>query len=998
MVNINRRTYGYTEKNKKSRLEVEQGDVKQESTNQKKGGRLVANNSKFWLILVYILVFPFKIIWFLFSYIWNKMPKLSQKSKKNIWAKLGWAVLTLTIFVFLAGTILVAWASHNLPDPDKLTDRKIEQSTKIYDRTGEHILYEVFSDKKRTLVNLDQIPKNLINGVIATEDTKFYEHKGIRPFSILRSIIEGIFTSKRIGSGASTLTQQLVKNAILNTEERYTRKPKEIILTIRLEQKYTKDQILKIYFNEIPYGSTNYGAEAAAQSYFGKHVSELNLQECATLAGFPQAPSKFLNNKEALKNRRDFVLERMFQEGYISRQDADNAQAEPITLQKKYGEIKAPHFVLYVKEQLVDKFGEQSVDTGGLRVITSLDWDKQQIAEEIVSSSAKNLEASNANNASLVALDPKTGQILSMVGSLDFYNKDIDGQFNVATLGKRQPGSSFKPIIYSALFERGFTPDTILWDVKRNFAASGQSYEPQDYDGKERGPVTIRQSLQGSLNIPAVEALYLLGPKNGVDFAGRMGYTTLSEGEFGLALVLGGGEVKLLEHTNAFGVFANNGVKYNPVSILRVEDASGDILYEWKTTSGEKVLEKKITDTISNVLSDDSARAYVFGAGSVLTLKDRPVAAKTGTTNDYKDAWTVGYTPSLVTGVWVGNTNNKVMKKGDGGSRLAAPIWNKFMTEALKNSPVEQFPPLPPNDSNKPILHGITGGSITLNINQTNGKIATSTTPAQYIVQKTYVPAHSILYYLDKNNPEGPPLVNPAEDPQYSIWEDAIQDWIRRQKEANPDWSVSFEDPPTQYDDGVVGEIPNLEIVSPVSGSVLDSRKMIVNIQASSPRGITKANYKIDEKYVGVVKESPFGLDYYASGLIDGDHVLTVIVEDDIGTQMQKQVNFTLKAGVELPSLYWASSFEKVNQINFPKTFFLNFYQLDKIAEASVYKQSTNGVKTFLGNVDLAGSYNNQLSFKWSELPDRGSWELLVQVKLKDGAVYEMPKMTVDVE
>ena len=486
---------------------------------------------------------------------------------------------------------------------------------------------------------------------------------------------------------------------------------------------------------------------------------------------------------------------------YISRESADKAQAEPMTLQRKISAILAPHFVLYVKGQLVEKYGEQTVDTGGLRVITTLDFEKQQAAEKAVKDAEKKLDESQANNAALVALDPKTGQILAMVGSRDFSNKEIDGQFNIATQAKRQPGSSFKPIVYAAAFEKGYTPDTVLFDVSTNFAVSGKEYRPQDYDMKERGPVIMRQALQGSLNIPSVQTLYLVGAKKGVEFAERLGYTTLSEGEFGLSLVLGGGEVKLLEHTNAYGVFANNGVYNEPASILKVEDKDGETLDKWKVKKDKAVLDQKITATISGVLSDDAARAYVFGAGGVLTLPGRPVASKTGTTNNYRDAWTVGYTPGLVAGVWVGNTNNKEMKKGDGGSKLAAPIWKSFMTEALKNAPVEYFPAAPANDANKPILRGSTGGGVTLMIDKMTNKIATSSTPPEYVEQRTYAPAHSILHYVNKDDPAGPAPENPSDDPQYQIWEDAIQTWVKMMKEKDPNWHIEFSEPPTEYDD-----------------------------------------------------------------------------------------------------------------------------------------------------------------------------------------------------
>lgn len=901
---------------------------------------------------------------------------------RRFWRKIGWLVLVGGIFAFLTGTIMIAWAGRDLPDPDKLTDRKIAQSTKIYDRTGEHLLYEVYAQEKRTLVELSQIPQYLINGVIATEDTEFFQHKGVRPLSIIRAIIYGVFTNKRIG-GTSTLTQQLVKNAVLTNERKITRKIKEIILSIRLEQKYTKEQILKIYFNEIPYGSTNYGVESAAQSYFGKHVSDVTLAEAATLAGLPKAPSLYLNDPEKLKNRRDFVLERMVAEGYLSRAEADTAQAEPLKIKQKIENIQAPHFVLYVKQQLIDLYGEQMVDTGGLKVITSLDWEKQQAAELAIKENEKSLLEAGANNVAIVAMDPKNGQVLAMIGSRDFFDEKINGQFNVATLGKRQPGSSFKPIIYAAAFEKGYTPDTVLFDVLTNFAVSGKPYQPINYDSKDRGPVSMRQALQGSLNIPSVQTMYLVGQNQSVEFAKKMGYTTLSDGEFGLTLVLGGGEVKLLEHARAYSVFANNGYKFEPVSILRVEDSADDILFEQKKQKGEKILDEKITATISNVLSDDAARAYMFGAGGTLTLPDRPVAAKTGTTNNYVDAWTIGYTPSFAAGVWAGNTDNTQMKQGYGGSKVAGVIWNKFMREALKNAPVEVFPEPPINDADKPILRGSTGGAITLPINKLNGKIATSSTPEKYIVERSYLPAHSILHYVNKDDPRGPAPENPSDDPQYQIWENAIQDWIKREKEKNPDWQISFEDPPTEYDDSTSLELaPTMEIIYPTDGTVLFSRQIDTNIIFLAPRGVNKAMYKIDERYVGVIKTNPFNLGYYAKWLESGAHTLTILVEDDIGNKAEQKINFTLEAGDEPPSVSWVEKNKTVQKNNFPIQLALEPFKLEQIKEITIYKQKDDGEETQIASItDFSGLFNEQLIFTWNSAPETGVWNLIAETK-----------------
>jgi len=996
---LRRRTYGRIQKSepeekRETRVHGEVKDTAPKVRRQKKYNLTTKDWGR-------IILSPLILLWYLLRWlwdIWQRRPKLKKGTKKKLRAKLGWLVLTGFVLVFLGGTIMVAWASKDLPDPDKLTDRKVAQSTKIYDRTAEHILYEVFAEQKRTLVELEEIPQYLIDAVVATEDKDFYEHHGIRLRSFIRAIFYGVFTGKRVG-GTSTLTQQLVKNAILTNERSLTRKLKEVLLSIRLEQKYSKKQILQIYFNEIPYGSTNYGIQAAAHSYFGKDVSDLDLQEAATLAGLPKAPTYYLNNSVALKQRRDFVLRRMYEEEYISEVEKNTAQEQALTLEKRFGEIKAPHFVLYVRQQLVEMYGEQMVDSGGLKVITTLDWEKQEIAETAMEEeSEERFEQAKANNASLVALDPKTGQILAMIGSRDFYDEDIDGQFNVATLGKRQPGSSFKPIIYTAAFEKGFTPETILFDVETNFAVAGDDYEPKNYDLEERGPVSMRQAIQGSLNIPAVKTLYLVGAAKGVEFAEKLGYTTLSEGDFGLSLVLGGGEVKLLDHVVAFAVFANEGIRHEPVSLLRIEEPDGGILYEWKPRKGEWVLEEEITTTISNVLSDDEARAYAFGAGGVLTLPGRKVAAKTGTTNAYADAWTVGYTPSLVAGVWAGNTDNTPMTRGYGGSKVAAPIWNRFMREALDGTASEEFPEPPENKTKKPILQGSQGGGITLQIDKVTGKIATSSTPKQYIVERTYIPAHSLLHYVYKDDPQGAVPKDPTQDSQYEVWEAAIQDWVRREKEENPDWDVSFEEPPTEYDDIHSLElVPDVEIVYPSADEVLTSRQLDTDIRATARRGVGKATYKINNKYVGVVKEHPFNLSYFMTGFKDGEHTLTVIVEDDVGNSAEKEVKFILQAGEELPSVAWALADLSLKQSDFPRTFFLNHFKLDEIQELRIYKEKAGSKSKLETITDFSNLFNNQIIFKWQETPGLGEWSLVAEIKY-GGKVEEVDRLQVRVE
>jgi len=593
-----------------------------------------------------------------------------------------------------------------------------------------------------------------------------------------------------------------------------------------------------------------------------------------------------------------------------------------------------------------------------------------------------------ANNMGLVAMDPKTGQILAMIGSRDFNNKEIDGEFNVAVNSRRQPGSSIKPIIYAAAFEKGYTPDTVLFDVSTNFSLSGKPYTPQNFDGSERGPVTMRQALQGSLNIPAVQTFYLVGEKKGIEFARRLGYSTFDTGNFGLSLVLGGGSVSMLEHINAYGVLANNGAYNAPAAILKVTNAKGDTLYEWKEEE-KQVVDPKVTATMSNVLSDDAARAYVFGANGPLTLKGRPVAAKTGTTNEYKDAWTVGYTPSLVAGVWAGNSDNTRMKSGYGGSRVAAQFWNAFMTEALKDAPVENFPAAPPNDAEKPILRGSTGGGVTVKVNKVTGKLASTSTPEKYIEERTYIQPHSILHYVNKDDPRGPYPENPAQDPQYGVWEAAIQSWITRRKEKEPDWNISFEEPPTEYDDAYSLEhIPTLEVLYPTPNAIVDTRRLTTDIRVNATRGVSKVSYKIDTKFVDIVRTPPFNLNYTMRGIANGAHTLTIVVEDDIGNMVEEVIPFTLNADEEKPGVFFNLSEKNMSKDSFPRTLLLSPLSLSQITRIEVIGQKNNGQKQTIETIPDFSLIDGQLPVVWSEAPSVGGWTLMTQVTIQGGDTY----------
>lgn len=824
-------------------------------------------------------------------------------NKKNV--LLGTAVVVLA--VSLGGVAVVATATRSLPDPNTLTTRSVAQSTKIYDRTGETVLYEIHGDENRTLVKLSEgfckddsalevdpngIPLYAIQASITAEDRAFCKHRG---FSV-RGILRAALRQATGGSGGgSTLTQQLVKNAILTNERRLSRKIKELVLSIEIERRYSKDEILQIYFNEIPYGSTNYGIDAAARRYFGKPVSTLTLAEAATLAALPQRPTTLLNRPDLLESRRNWILDGMVELGFVDAVVANEAKKEVLALRPVESNILAPHFVFYVKERLEEMYGEHVVETGGLKVVTSLDLEKQVIAEEEVMRGVEDRgDAFGFGNAALVATDPTTGHIVAMVGSKDFFDEEIDGQVNIA-LRPLQPGSSFKPIVYAAGFEKGYTPNTVLWDVNMTFPSGSGPYEPKNYDLKERGPLTARAALQGSLNIPAVEYLYLVGVDRALDFAERLGYSTFQDqSNFGLAIVLGGAEVKLLDHVGAYATFANRGVRFDPVGILRVEDAQGNILYEWKPQPGVPAIAPEVADTITNVISDNVARSLIFGSQSYLQLGERPVAAKTGTTNDYRAAWTLGYTPSLAAGVWVGNNDNTAMRRGADGSVIAAPIWNAFMRRALTSVPIQSFitPTIPL--TGKSVLDGNLSAQ-TVVIDRASNKRATTFTPESYRITKQFVEYHNPLHYLQKDDPRGPTPSDPSQDPLYAPWEAAILDWLTRQQQTT---GVVFEQgrPPTEDDDvHLPVYFPSVGIETPSSNTEIGDRQLVSRVLATAPRGISRVEWYLDGYYLAEDRFAPYEISAAIPDSISrGYHTLEVVAYDDVDNRGSASIGIRL--------------------------------------------------------------------------------------------------------
>lgn len=814
--------------------------------------------------------------------------------------------LLCILFLFVGGTVgagYYAWLLRHLPSPSRIIERRVEQSTKIYDRTGETLLYEFHGDKNRTLLELDEISKYVKWATLAAEDRNFYKHHGFDIKGIIRSFLSNIFQGTRVGG--SSITQQFVKNSVLTSEKTYTRKFKELLISFQLENKFTKDEILKMYLNEIPYGSVTYGIESASQRFFGKSAKELTIAESAFLASLPKAPTyynPFGSHRDALTKRYKYVIDAMTEEKYITEAEAKKAKKEDLYsgLQNRTTSILAPHFVFYIKEALSKEFSERDIEQGGFKVITTLDMDYQKAAEKAVTDNKKLINSYKATNASLVAIEPKSGEVLAMVGSLDYFDKEIDGNVNIA-LSRRQPGSSFKPIVYATAFSRGYTPNTILYDVETTHPTliEEEGYSPKNYNEKEHGPVSVKKALAGSLNIPAVKMLYLTGVSNVLDLADSLGYSTLKDrSRFGLSLVLGGGEVKLLEHTNAFTAFANEGKLAEIKPILKVENSRGKTLYEGKTKL-KKVLDEEIARQINNILSDNIAREYAFGTNNYLNIGFQ-AAAKTGTTNDYRDAWTLGYTPELAVGVWVGNNNNDAMKDKAAGGAVAAPIWNAFMKSMIKDKE-KKFNSPKPVITGKPILDGEQVSGLVVKIDKASGKLATNFTPESYIIEKKYKEIHSILHYVDKDNPQGAAPKDPKKNKFYNAWEEAVKKWAQKQNFVS-------ELPPTGYDDlHVPANKPQISITSPASNASV-GRSFIIAVKTSAPRGVGRVEYYIDDSLLYTAKNYPFyGSINLPSSVGSGFHLVKAISYDDIDNSNSHEINVNVTSGSGSNGFSWLS-------------------------------------------------------------------------------------------
>lgn len=783
------------------------------------------------------------------------------------WMRLSLVGLTALVF-FTLGSV-IAWAAFTpIPSIDNFENRAVAQSTKIYDRTGNIVLYDVHGTMRRTAVPLDAISPYIQRATIAIEDDTFYEHFGFRPLAFMRAMWANFTSGELLGQGGSTITQQVVKNALLTQDKKITRKIKEIILAIRLERVYTKDQILTTYLNENPYGGTIYGVQEASQYFFGVDAKDVDLAQAAYLAALPQAPTRYSpygNNKDLLERRKNLVLDKMLEHGFITQEEHDQAQAEVVQF-KDVAEagIKAPHFVFYVREYLETKYGVDAVNREGLRVITTLDYDLQKKAEETVSKYAPGMEANfNASNEGLVAIDPTTGQIISMVGSRGYFDESIEGKVNVTT-SYQEPGSAFKPFVYAAALEKGYTPETILFDLPTQFStrcapqdvlnSTPPCYAPTSFDGNFKGPVTIRNALAQSLNVPAVKTLYLVGIPAALDFAQRVGITTLTdESNYGLSLVLGGGAVTPLELTSAYSVFANDGARNPHTAILRVEDMRGNVLEEYQKQES-RVVEPQVARQISDILSDNEARTPEFGANSPLYFPGKDVAAKTGTTNDYWDVWIMGYTPGISVGAWAGNNDNEPLEKRI-AAFIIAPMWHEFMEYAMERYPAGDFiepSPDPDYESLPPVLRG-----------QWNSA------PEQGV--------HEILYWVNKSAPRSGGTSRG--DVQAPYWDAPVQLWAAG-----------------QIPGGIPGQnqTGGFRIVSPAAGS-FSPRWQPLTIASfhPNPQSVGSISYFLNGQPIGSATQPPYAISYVPT--VGGPATIQAVAQTTTGQAEVTSIPITIQ-------------------------------------------------------------------------------------------------------
>lgn len=811
--------------------------------------------------------------------------------RRKFWIRFFGLVSTLVFFSLIGMIVLTVFAfiifAKDLPSPNKLTTRDASLSTKIYDRNNK-LLYDIYGDKNRALVKWNELPPYVKQATISIEDKDFYKHQGFSLTGIGRSLINILFF--RNVQGGSTITQQVVKNTLLTPEQTITRKFKEFILAIQVERKYTKDEILQIYLNEVPYGGTAWGIEAAAQTYFSREAKDLSLTQAVILAGLPQRPSYFSpygTNPKAYISRADDVARRMREDGYITKQEEDQLKQDipNVAFSPNDQGIKAPHFVFYVKDLLIQKYGDKFVEQGGLKVTTSLDLDLQEKAQKIVTDEVAKLSDYKVGNGSAVIMNPKNGDILAMVGSKDYFAKDYDGQVNVA-LSLRQPGSALKPFTYATGFKAGYTPATVLMDVSTEFPGGvGQPpYKPVDYDGKYRGPEQVRFALGNSLNIPAVKMTGLVGIKNMLRTAYDAGIKSLEPTDdnlkrFGLSITLGGGEVKLMELTNGYATLANSGNFNEPVAILEVKDSSGKVVDQVRDRQSKSVIGADVSFLISHILSDNNARSDTFGPSSLLNIPGKTVAVKTGTTDDKRDNWAVGYTPSVAVGVWVGNNDNSPMNpKIASGITGATPIWNKIMATALADKPSESFNK--PDNVTALEIDSLGGGLPCRDMPKRSEYFIKGTEPVRDCAVEKTLDGKDYYVFLE---------FDPVSTDGRNRWQEGIDAWAKTQ------------DPKYQIPDGLKNE-PNknpddihVNISKPSDHSQVDLG-FDVETNIDTGRKVTKIEFYIDGSIKDTKNDNSTSakFSYTFSDANKGKHKIKVKAYNEAGKDAEQEITVSV--------------------------------------------------------------------------------------------------------
>ena len=817
------------------------------------------------------------------KWMWRDRLRRSERTKKSRrLVALAKLILIGTVAFFLLFLFILPLTAINLPSPDKIV-RKQGFSTQILDRNGK-TLYNIYVNQRRDPVDFADMPLYLRQATIAVEDKNFYKHQGFDPMGILRAIYNIVV--KHSLQGGSTLTQQLVKNVLLSSERTIFRKIKEFVLSIEIEKKYTKDQILQMYLNEAPYGGTAWGVEAASEVYYGKKVKDLNLVESAILAGMPQRPSAYSpysSTPKAYVARTAQVLRRMREDGYItsSQEKGANTQVAEVTFQPQGASFKAPHFVQYVQKILEERYGETAVEQGGLKVTTTLDLDLQDKAQGIVSDEIAKVEKQRITNGAVVVMDPDTGEILAMVGSKNFSDPNYDGQVNVVT-SLRQPGSAFKPFTYVTAFMKGYTAATLLMDVPTTFpgGVNQPDYQPVNYDGKYRGPIQVRYALGNSINMAAVKMLAKVGIKDVLETAYDMGIKTLEPTQetlnrVGLSLTLGGGEVRLLDLTDAYAPFMNQGFRVDSISILKVEDANGKVLEETKPDKGKRVLSEEQAFLIANILSDNSAREAIFGLNSLLNIPGRSVAVKTGTTNDKRDNWTIGGNSQALVGVWVGNNDNSAMLNVASGVSGASPIWRRVLLEVLSGKPNVGF--------------DVPSGVVSAAVDAVSGYRAHDGFPSrtEYFIKGTEPGDDPVHVKLKICKADGK-LATPADiaagsydEKEFFIFKEedppGILNWLSSQADSKYH-------PPTDYCE--TANPVNVEFVNPQDQTQVGN-SLTMEVKADSTADIVKVDFYKDGagNPFNTFNSPPYRSDL---NLADGVHTLRAVAKDSNGRESER--------------------------------------------------------------------------------------------------------------